>query len=82
MEKVFVLAIREGANLATDVFSTKQLALDAAAAYCINLWEDQWEEYSNLSDTEVIQYYVENDPNTDIWIVERTIDTDSQKFIN
>jgi len=80
MSNVYALVIREGACVAADVFSTRELAAQAGADYCLNLWENG--SYDNLSNEEIIEKVVEENPDVWVWIVERTIDTDSQKFIN
>lgn len=80
MGNVHVLVIREGTAIAADVFSTRELAAKAGAEYCLNVWE--YGDFSGLTDDEIIEQFTEENPDVWVWIVERTIDTDSQKFIN
>lgn len=80
METVFVLLIQDSENISADVFSDKYQAQLAASSYCEECWDPAWGSTEEFDVSDMIQYYQEN-TDAKIYIVERTINVDSQSYV-
>lgn len=74
--KVFVLVIKDG-DISAEVFSTYHNAQCAAANYCEEAWDPNWQPHDEMYDDHIIEFYQDNCPDSEIYIVEREIDKDT-----
>lgn len=81
MGNVFVLVIKEKIGFSADVFSNYDKAANAGAEYCIDNWEFE-ESYDFMDSEEIIEFYNTHDTDTEIYIVERNIDTDTRSYVD
>ena len=79
--KVFALVIKD-ADLSVEIFTDYHKAQMAAVSYCEQCWDtEEMGIMGDLYNDDIIERYQEYCPDTKIYIVERTVDTDSKTIL-
>lgn len=77
--KVFALVIQDG-DLSVEVFSSYHNAECAAANYCEEAWDPDWQSHEGMYNDHIIEFYKEN-TGANIYIVEREVDKDTNSCL-